>query len=207
MNNRIRILIADDHAMVRMGLRVLLETEPDLEVVGEAKNGEAAVAETLRLRPDVVVMDLMMPRMDGIEATREIAARAPNAKVLLLTTFSTSDGLAEALAAGARGAFMKSVEDSALIAAIRKVAAGETAIAPDVRRLIREDPPAAKLTPRQRDILASITRGLTNKEIAAQLGIRADGVNLHIMEILSKLGASNRTEAAAIALRKHLLKL
>ena len=207
MNNRIRILIADDHAMVRMGLRVLLETEPDLEVVGEAKNGEAAVAETLRLRPDVVVMDLMMPRMDGIEATRELAARAPDAKVLLLTTFSTSDGLAEALAAGARGAFMKSVEDSALIAAIRKVAAGETAIAPDVRRLIREDPPAAKLTPRQRDILASITRGLTNKEIAAQLGIRADGVNLHIMEILSKLGASNRTEAVAIALRKHLLKL
>ena len=207
MNNRIRILIADDHAMVRMGLRVLLETEPDLEVVGEAKNGEAAVAEALRLRPDVVVMDLMMPRMDGIEATRELAARAPDAKVLLLTTFSTSDGLAEALAAGARGAFMKSVEDTALIAAIRKVAAGETAIAPDVRRLIREDPPAAKLTPRQRDILASITRGLTNKEIAAQLGIRADGVNLHIMEILSKLGASNRTEAVAIALRKHLLKL
>ena len=207
MKNRIRILIADDHAMVRMGLRVLLETEPDLEVVGEAKNGEAAVAEALRLRPDVVVMDLMMPRMDGIEATRELAARAPDAKVLLLTTFSTSDGLAEALAAGARGAFMKSVEDTALIAAIRKVAAGETAIAPDVRRLIREDPPAAKLTPRQRDILASITRGLTNKEIAAQLGIRADGVNLHIMEILSKLGASNRTEAVAIALRKHLLKL
>ena len=207
MKNRIRILIADDHAMVRMGLRVLLETEPDLEVVGEAKNGEAAVAEALRLRPDVVVMDLMMPRMDGIEATRELAARAPDAKVLLLTTFSTSDGLAEALAAGARGAFMKSVEDTALIAAIRKVAAGETAIAPDVRRLIREDPPAAKLTPRQRDILASITRGLTNKEIAAQLGIRADGVNLHIMEILSKLGASNRTEAAAIALRKHLLKI
>ena len=207
MTNRIRILIADDHAMVRMGLRVLLETEPDLEVVGEAKNGEAAVAEALRLRPDVVVMDLMMPRMDGIEATRELAARAPDAKVLLLTTFSTSDGLAEALAAGARGAFMKSVEDTALIAAIRKVAAGETAVAPDVRRLIREDPPAAKLTPRQRDILASITRGLTNKEIAAQLGIRADGVNLHIMEILSKLGASNRTEAVAIALRKHLLKL
>ena len=207
MTNRIRILIADDHAMVRMGLRVLLETEPDLEVVGEAKNGEAAVAEALRLRPDVVVMDLMMPRMDGIEATRELAARAPDAKVLLLTTFSTSDGLAEALAAGARGAFMKSVEDTALIAAIRKVAAGETAIAPDVRRLIREDPPAAKLTPRQRDILASITRGLTNKEIAAQLGIRADGVNLHIMEILSKLGAANRTEAVAIALRKHLLKL
>lgn len=207
MKNRIRILIADDHAMVRMGLRVLLETEPDLEVVGEAKNGEAAVAEALRLRPDVVVMDLMMPRMDGIEATRELAARAPDAKVLLLTTFSTSDGLAEALAAGARGAFMKSAEDSALIAAIRKIAAGETVVAPDVRRLIRDDPPAARLTPRQRDILASITRGLTNKEIAAQLGIRADGVNLHIMEILSKLGASNRTEAVAIALRKHLLKL
>ena len=207
MNNRIRILIADDHAMVRMGLRVLLETEPDLEVVGEAKNGEAAVAEALRLRPDVVVMDLMMPRMDGIEATRELAARAPDAKVLLLTTFSTSDGLAEALAAGARGAFMKSAEDSALIAAIRRIAAGETVVAPDVRRLIHEDPPAAKLTPRQRDILASITRGLTNKEIATQLGIRTDGVNLHIMEILSKLGASNRTEAVAIALRKHLLKL
>ena len=207
MTDNLKILIADDHAVVRAGLRALLETESGFEVVGEAANGKIAVREAKRLMPDVVVMDLVMPEMDGVEATRQICSQVPSAHVLILTTFSTSDGIAAALEAGAIGALMKSVEDASLIAAIRKVAAGERCIAPDVRQLLSKDPPAPKLTQRQLEILESITHGLTNRDIATKFGIRADGVNLHIMAILQKLGAANRTEAVAIALRKHLLKI
>ena len=205
--DKIKVLIADDHAIVRTGLSMLLEAQGGFDVVGEAENGSDAVRLTLRLKPDVVVMDLMMPEMDGIAATREIKAKAADAKVLILTTSTVSDDLSRALDAGADGAIMKSAANAELVAAIRDIAAGKRTVSPEISRLISQDPPLPELTPRQKDILASMVRGLTNKDIARELGIRSDGVNQHIMAILEKLGAANRTEAVAIALRKHLLKI
>ena len=205
--DKIKVLITDDHAIVRTGLSMLLEAQGGFDVVGEAENGTDAVRLALRLKPDVVVMDLMMPEMDGIAATREIKAKAAGAKVLILTTSTVSDDLSRALNAGADGAIMKSAANAELVAAIRDIAAGNRAVSPEISRLISQDPPLPELTPRQKDILASMVRGLTNKDIARELGIRSDGVNQHIMAILEKLGAANRTEAVAIALRKHLLKI
>ena len=202
----IRVLIADDHAIVRMGLSALLDAEDDIEVVGEADDGKAAVRTVLKLQPDVVVLDLMMPVMDGIAATREIKTTLPSVKVLILTTSTVSDDLAHAIDAGADGAITKSTANAKLLSAIRTVAAGRKFISPEVARLIATDPPAPSLTDRQRDILDGLTRGLTNAEIANQLGIALDSVKEHINVVFSKLGAANRTEAVAIALRKQLLK-
>ena len=207
MKNTIRVLIADDHTIVRIGLRTLLGAEKDIEVVGEAKNGEMAVKEALRLRPDVVIMDLMMPKMDGAEATAALHEKLPETKVIILTTFGSSDGIAHAIESGAAGALMKTADDDALISTIRSVAGGKTVISPDIKRLLAEDPPIPVLTTRQTEVLQSMMRGLTNRDIAKQLGIRQDGVNEHVAAILAKIGAANRTEAVAIALRKHLLKL
>lgn len=207
MKNTIRVLIADDHTIVRIGLRTLLGAEKDIEVVGEAKNGEMAVKEALHLRPDVVIMDLMMPKMDGAEATAVLHERLPETKVIILTTFGSSDGIAHAIESGAAGALMKTADDAALISTIRSVAGGKTVISPDIKRLLADDPPIPVLTTRQTEVLQSMMRGLTNRDIAKQLGIRQDGVNEHVAAILAKIGAANRTEAVAIALRKHLLKL
>ena len=206
-SDKIRLLIADDHTVVRAGLAALLGTEKDLVLVGQAKNGIEAVRETVRLQPDVVIMDLMMPQKDGVDATAEIAASVPSAKVIILTTFGTSDGIAHALASGAKGAILKSADNGQLVAAIRAVAKGEEFIAADIRQQLAVDPPIPELTPRQREVLASMVRGLTDRDIARQLGIRQDGVNDHVSAILQKLGAANRTEAVAVALRKHLLKI
>ncbi|MBE6397632.1 MAG: response regulator transcription factor [Lentisphaerae bacterium] len=207
MKNTIRVLIADDHTIVRIGLRTLLAAEKDIEVVGEAKNGEMAVNEALRLLPDVVIMDLMMPKMDGAEATAALHEKLPETKVIILTTFGSSDGIAHAIESGASGALMKTADDAALISTIRSVASGKTVISPDIKRLLADDPPIPVLTSRQTEVLQSMMRGLTNRDIAKQLGIRQDGVNEHVAAILAKIGAANRTEAVAIALRKHLLKL
>ena len=203
---KIRLLIADDHTIVRAGLAALLGTEKDIEVVGEAKNGLEAVRETAKLAPDVVIMDLMMPKMDGVAATAEIVRSAPDVKVILLTTFGTSDGIANALRAGARGAILKNADNRQLAAAVRKVAAGGEYVSPEIRQQLSVDPPIPELTPRQRDVLAYLVRGFTDRDIARQFGIRQDGVNDHVSAILQKLGASNRAEAVAIALRKQLLK-
>ena len=205
--NGISILVADDHAIVRMGISSLLGMERDLALVGEATNGKDAVTEALRLRPDVVVMDLMMPKMDGVEATAELHAKLPEAKVLLITTYGTSDGIAHALDCGASGAILKSAADTELIPAIRKIAGGGTYVSSEIKRQLKSDPPIPDLTPRQLEILESMIRGLTNRDIARELGIRQDGVNDHVRAILAKVGAANRTEAVAIALRKHLLKI
>ena len=202
-----RVLIADDHIIVRAGLGALLGTEPDIEVVGLAKNGIEAVRETLKLQPDIVIMDLMMPKKDGVTATAEISEKAPNAKVILLTTFGTSDGIAHAIRNGAKGAILKNADNAQLVTAIRKVAKGGEFISPEVRQQLAVDPPIPELTPRQKEILAAMTRGFTDRDIARQLGIRQDGVNDHVSTILRKIGAANRTEAVAIALRKHLLKI
>ena len=206
-NAKIKVLIADDHTIVRAGLAALLGTEKDLEIVGQAKNGVEAVREAIRLLPDIIIMDLMMPKKDGVEATAEITEKVPTAKVILLTTFGTSDGIAHALRVGARGAILKNADNNQLASAIRKVARGEEYVSSEIRQQLAVDPPIPELTPRQKDILASMIRGLTDRDIARQLGIRQDGVNEHVSAILQKLGAANRTEAVAVALRKHLLKI
>ena len=205
--SKIRVLIADDHTIVRIGLATLLNAEKDIEVVGEAKNGDMAVKEALRTAPDVIIMDLMMPKKDGSEATAELHEKLPSAKVIILTTFGASNGIAHALESGAAGALMKTADDAMLVSTIRAVASGKTVISADIKRLLEKDPPVPKLTPRQIEVLQSMTRGLTNRDIAKQLGIRQDRVNEHVAAILTKIGAANRTEAVAIAMRKHLLKI
>ena len=207
MKSKIKVLIADDHTIVRIGLTTLLNAESDIEVVGEARNGEMAVKEALRLTPDIVVMDLMMPKKDGAEATAELHERLPSSKVIILTTFGASDGIAHALESGAAGALMKTADDADIVSTIRAVAGGRTVISADIKRLLANDPPVPTLTPRQLEILSSMTRGLTNRDIANQLGICIDRVNDQVAAILTKIGAANRTEAVAIALRKQLLKL
>ena len=207
MKGKIKVLIADDHEIMRMGLASLFETDPSLEVIGEAADGNEAVRKTRKLHPDVVVMDLMMPQKDGSEATREIKDSLPVTKILLLTTFGTSDGIAHALEAGAEGALLKSAANTDIIRAIKRIASGNTAVSNEVRELLDKAPPVPELTERQRLILTSITEGLTNGAIADRLGISEDGVKRHVNAIMAKLGADSRAEAVAIALRKHLLKI
>ena len=196
-----------DAQNVRTGLAALLGTEKDIEVVGQAKNGIEAVSETARLKPDIVIMDLLVPKMDGVAATAEIVTGTPSARVILLTTFGTSDGIAHALEAGAKGAILKNTDNAELAKAIREVAKGGEFISDEIRQQLSVDPPISQLTPRQRDILAAMVRGLTDRDISRLLGIRQDVVNDHVRAILKKIGAANRTEAVAIALRKHLLDI
>ena len=203
---KIRVLIADDHAMVRMGLASLLATEPDIEIVGEASDGDDAVSKANALRPDVVIMDLMMPKKDGAEATAAIMRLLPQTKVLLLTTFGSADGVAHALDAGATGAIMKNADFSDLVSAVRTVASGGRAVSSEIERFIREDPPVPDLTTRQKEILAATVRGLTNDDIAKQFSIKRSSVKDHLTAIFVKLGAANRSEAISIALRKQLVK-
>ena len=203
----IRILIADDHSLLRLGLAALLKFQKGLQVVGDAENGEDAVQKAQELTPDVVIMDLMMPVLDGVEATRRIKQSNPDTRVLILTTFGTSADVARAISAGASGALMKDSTNEELVSAIRTVAAGGTAFSPDIQQAIAENPRPPELTDRQRGILESVTRGLTNRDIAVQFGISQDAVKQHLNTICEKLGAANRAEAVAIALRKHLLKI
>ena len=201
-----KVLICDDHAVVRMGLRALFENEDDFCVVGEAKNGLEAVRMAAEVKPDLVLMDLMMPRLDGVEATQRIL-EAGNPRVLLLTSYSSSDGIARAIRAGACGVVMKNAEYDELLEAARQVVSGRQVIPRDIRRLLAEDPPVPELSPRQQEVLDSICRGLTNKDIAKQLGISVASVKSHLEVVFQKIGAATRAEAAAIAMRKHLLKL
>jgi len=200
-----RIMIVDDHAILRMGLSSLLGTKKDLLVVGDAASGETAIRKALRLQPDVVLMDLMMPGMDGVETTRRLLDALPKTRILILTTFGTADGISRALEAGACGAIMKNIPFDALVTAIRKTAAGERVVSEEISRILDVDPPIPPLSPRQREILGSIVRGLSNADIAVQLGISRDVVKEHAKTLFGKIGAANRVEAVAIALRKHLL--
>ena len=206
MKQSIRILIADDHAVVRRGLRSILQIEKDFQIVGEASNGTEAVNMARELKPHVVIMDLIMPEKSGGEATAEILAERPETRILLLTTFGTADDVAKALEAGAAGALMKTSDESAIIASIRTVAAGGHAVSDEIKRLMAESPPAPELTPRQLEILNSMSRGYSNAEIAQVFGINEFTVREHVANIMTKLDASNRAEAVATALRKSLLK-
>jgi len=207
MGEKIKILIADDHALLRRGLATLLGFNKDISVVGDAKNGEEAVKAAIKLKPDVVVMDLSMPVMDGVEATRQIRESLPDTHVLILTSYSTSVDVSRAMEAGASGAFVKDAEDERLVDAIRTVAAGGTAFSPEIEALVRSDPHPPELTERQRKILDDTSKGLSSEQIAARLGISAYAVNQHLDVIRRKLGAQNRTEAVAIAFRKQLFKV
>ena len=203
---KIGILLADDHTLMRMGLSALIASEKDMEVVGEAENGREAAELARTLRPDVVIMDLMMPEMSGAEATRRILAENPAAKIVILTTFGTSAELADAIANGAVGVLMKDTATDDLVGAIRAVAGGRKVIPERLLRFAREEGAAPRLSPRQLEILTSVTRGLSNADIARQFDITEAAVKKHLTQIFERLGASNRAEAASIALRKQLLK-
>lgn len=205
--NKIRVLVADDHAMIRMGLVSLLGTVNSIEVVGEAENGAEALAESQRLKPDIVLMDIVMPKQDGVEATAGIKAMLPSTRVILLTSAASSDTIARGIQAGAFGAIHKSADLSALVATIQIVYRGDTAISPEIQKLLREDPPVSTLSTRQNEILQSIINGYSDRDIALALGISVYTVKEHVKSLFAKIGAANRAEAVAIALRKHLLKM
>lgn len=207
----IRVLIADDHPLVRQGLRTYLETIEDIEVSGEAADGEEAVVLASSLHPDVVVMDLAMPGVDGIEATRRILVADPAAKVIALTSFATDDKVFPAIQAGAAGYLLKEAEPSELAEAIRKVHNGEPILHPAVAaRLMRQVAAAAPrahrtdLTARELEVLRLIARGRSNKEIARDLSVAEKTVKTHVSNVLSKLGVADRTQAALYAVQNGL---
>jgi NarL family two-component system response regulator LiaR len=206
---KIRVLIVDDHAIVREGLRNFLGLLPDLELVGEAANGAEALAAVARSRPEVVLMDLVMPEMDGVEATRRLASEHPKVKVIVLTSFSDDDKLYPAIKAGAVAYLLKDVGARELAEAIRAAARGEVRLAPEVtKRLMSgiaggaEAAPESELT--EREVLACLGRGLSNKEIGTELFISEKTVKTHVSNLLDKLGLADRTQAALYAVKHGL---
>jgi DNA-binding NarL/FixJ family response regulator len=205
----IRVLLADDHGVVREGLRTYLALQDGLEVVGEAADGEEAVREAERLRPDVVLMDLVMPKLDGVEAMRELRARLPDTRVIVLTSFTDDERLLPAIQAGAAGYLLKNVQPAELARAVRLAHAGDTLLDPSVAaRLvdaIATEQPVARLTPREREVLVLVGRGMSNKRIARELGLSEKTVKTHVANVLHKLGATDRTQAAVYAVRTGLI--
>jgi NarL family two-component system response regulator LiaR len=206
----IRVLIADDHAVVRQGLRTFLALQDDVEVVAEAADGEEAVAAAARLAPDVALMDLVMPALDGIAATRRLREVSPATRVIVLTSFLDDDKLLPAVRAGAAGYLLKDVEPAELVRAIRTVHAGGALLDPAVTgrvlaEVARGGQPDGDLTAREREVLALLAEGLANKAIAFRLGIAEKTVKAHVSAILAKLGVSDRTQAALHAVRTGLV--
>ena len=201
------VVIADEHAVVRMGLSSLLNSTGEFSVVGEAATGESAVRQTLKLAPDITIMDLMMPKMDGAAATAEILRVRPESKIVILTTFGMFKGVGQALEYGARGALLKNIDNDDLVKVLQDVACGKVVIAPEIRRILKDDPPTPELSKRQQEILDLLVRGRTNGEIAAQLSLQEGSIKKIVNATFEKIGARNRAEAVAIALRKHLLKV
>lgn len=208
----IRVLIADDHHVVRRGLLFFLKTQKDIEVVGEAKNGVEAVRLVEELNPDIVLMDLVMPEMDGIEATKQIKARWPEVQVIILTSFSDKDHVLPAIEAGAAGYQLKDIEPDDLVNSIRQVMRGESIMHPvattQLEESLREEGnlPHVKnpLTPREQDVLAELTKGKSNKEIASSLFVTEKTVKTHISNIFAKLEVQDRTQAALYAVKHGL---
>jgi DNA-binding NarL/FixJ family response regulator len=207
----IRVLVADDQSMVRAGFRMLLADEPDIEVVAEAENGREAIEKSARFNPSVILMDIRMPELDGLEATRRILAEDDNARVLILTTFDLDEYVYEALSAGASGFVLKDDSPEQLLAAIRTVAAGDALISPTITkkvikqfaRLPRPDPPKEldELSERERDVFRLMARGLSNGEIGQELYISETTVKTHVTHVLQKLGLRDRVQAVVLAYR------
>ena len=211
----IRVLIADDHAIVRKGIRALLSTEADIQVIGEASDGAEAIAQTQALNPDVILMDLVMPKLDGIEATRQITANQPRARILVLTSFAADDKVFPAIKAGALGYLLKDSSPDELVQAIHQVHRGEPSLEPSIARKVLTElsqPPKTPLTPdplteREVGVLRLVAQGQSNREIAEQLVITEMTVRTHVSNILSKLHLASRTQAALYALREGLASL
>ena len=201
------VMIVDDHSVVRMGLTAIINLEKDFMVCGAAENGNEAVKAAVTLRPDVIIMDLVMPGMDGVDTTEAILKASPNSRVLILTTFGSAADISRALKAGATGAVTKNLSNDDLMEAIRSTRDGVRYISPEIEQSLNEDNGEIRLSPRQREVLDSITRGLSNDNISTMLGISKSRVKQHLNELYEKIGAANRAEAVSIALRKHLLKL
>ena len=201
------VMIVDDHAVVRMGLSAIINLEKDFFVCGEAENGKDAVRIAAKLSPDVVIMDLVMPEMDGVATTKAILEVSPSSRVLILTTFGSAADISNTLKVGATGAVTKNLSNADLMKAIRNTRDGIRNLSPEIEQSIMEDNGDIRLTPRQQEVLGSITRGLSNDNIATMLGISKSRVKQHLNELYEKIGAANRAEAVSIALRKHLLKL
>lgn len=214
-NDSIHVMVADDHAIVRKGICALLATEPDIEVVGEAQDGQQAINMAQRVEPDVILMDLVMPGLDGLEATRYLSARQPDARILVLTSFAGDDKIFPAIKAGALGYLLKDSGPDELVQAIRQVYRGESSLHPSIaRRLLRElSEPTGKgplpdsLTAREVEVLQLIAKGQSNREISDRLAISEATVRTHVSNILSKLNLCSRTQAALYALREGLASL
>lgn len=203
----IRILIVDDHYVVRMGLIALVETEPDLRVVGEAADGVQAVEQFRKLKPDLTLMDLRMPLLDGITATREIRSQFPEARILMLTTYDGDEDIHKALSAGARGYLLKNSTRESLIPALRAVAQGQSWIPQEVASRLAARKSFEALTPREVEVLEQLAKGLANKEIADVLRISEHTVKDHLKNILGKLRVADRTEAVTAALQRGIIHL
>jgi DNA-binding NarL/FixJ family response regulator len=203
-----RIGIADDHPIVRMGLRALLESDPDIEVVAEASNGEEAVTLAAAHLPDVMLMDLRMPILDGVGATKRITAESPSVRVLIVTTYESDADILRAIEAGAAGYLLKDTPQEELLVAIRAAARGETVLAPAVAlRILKrvQAPPQASLSPREIEVLGCVATGKTNAEIGAALFIGEATVKTHLLRAFAKLGVDDRTAAVTVAMERGIL--
>ncbi|HWF24665.1 MAG TPA: response regulator transcription factor [Solirubrobacteraceae bacterium] len=211
MADAIRVLLVDDHAVVREGLRTFLQLQDGIEIVGEAADGEEAVREAERLHPDVILMDLVMPKLDGVGAMRELRRRLPGSRVIVLTSFAQDDRLLPAIQAGAAGYLLKNVEPAELARAVKEAHAGGTLLDPRIASRLVEaiaqppgEEPHERLTAREREVLALIALGRSNKRIALELGIAEKTVKTHVGHLLAKLGVPDRTGAALLAVREGL---
>jgi DNA-binding NarL/FixJ family response regulator len=211
VGDAIRVLLVDDHAVVREGLRTFLELQDGIEIAGEAADGEAAIREAERLHPDVILMDLVMPKLDGVGAMQELRRRLPSIRVIVLTSFMQDERLLPAIQAGAAGYLLKNVEPTELARAVRAAHAGGTLLDPTVAsRLVeaiaqpRGEEPRERLTAREREVLGLIALGRSNKRIALELGIAEKTVKTHVGHLLAKLGVPDRTQAALLAVREGI---